>query len=189
MQLDRLIDRRENAAQTECKQTRTCVCVCVVHVERQTLLSTNTSFARRTTKKTSKRLRVAVYTVIHYGLCAVRITISLLRTAASTKAGQNCTGIRVRKQPGGGRTGVCGVWRGVSACAAVVHARTTCVYTRPYPFVHLRIGRRFMGISSALWAAGGRAVCAPVHETRPQPRPSPRSGGGDCGGLTEGDSE
>jgi len=40
------------------------------------------------------------------------------------------------------------------------------------PFVHLRIGRRFMGISSALWAAGGRAVCAPVHETRPQATPA-----------------
>jgi hypothetical protein len=43
------------------------------------------------------------------------------------------------------------------------------------PFVHLRIGRRFMGISSALWAAGGRAVCAPVHETRPQAWPPPRA--------------
>lgn len=60
---------------------------------------------------------------------------------------------------------------------------------RPYPFVHLRIGRRFMGISSALWTVGGRAVCAPVHETQPQARPPPRFGGEDCGGIAEGDGE
>lgn len=71
--------------------------------------------------------------------------------------------------------------------AAVFHAR---VCTSIYPFVHLRIGRRFMGISSALWTTGGRAVCAPVHETRPQARPPPRSDGGrDCGGIAEGDGE
>lgn len=123
------------------------------------------------------------------------MTISLLRTATSTKAGQNYyTGIRVprvRKQPGG--RGACGVWHRVSrrayerALPWSTRGRLACI--RPYPFVHLRIGQRFMGISSALWAAGGRAVCAPVHETRPQARPSPRSGGGDCGGITEGDSE
>lgn len=73
---------------------------------------------------------------------------------------------------------------GKRACAAVFQARA-CV--RPYPFVHLRIGRRFMGISSALWIVGGRAVCAPVHETQPQARPPPRSGGEDCGGIAEGD--
>lgn len=57
-------------------------------------------------------------------------------------------------------------------------AYSTLACVCPYPFVHLRIGRRFMGISSALWTTGGRAVCAPVHETRPQARPPPRSDGG-----------
>lgn len=117
--------------------------------------------------------------------CICRTTISLLHaTTWSTKAGQNC--MRASRFAHQERQG--GVRRSARGGRALPYSTFACV--RPYPFVHLRIGRRFMGISSALWTTGGRAVCAPVHETRPQARPPPRSDGGrDCGGIAEGDSE
>ena len=63
-------------------------------------------------------------------------------------------------------------------------SRGACAYV--HTFVHLRIGRRFMGISGVLWVAGGRSVCAPVHEKRPRerpPLPARREREGSCSGA------
>lgn len=70
---------------------------------------------------------------------------------------ESCNKKRGRWERGGGWC----VWRAVFG-RSTREARGACAYV--HTFVHLRIGRRFMGISGVLWVAGGRSVCTGARE-------------------------
>ena len=74
------------------------------------------------------------------------------------------------------------VWRAVFGRWAR-EARGACAYV--HTFVHLRIGRRFMGISGVLWVAGGRSVCTGAREasTGTATTPGRREREGSCSGA------